>query len=223
MHRYLGGAAFAVAAVATVVVIAGPASAQDEPPIIEIPVDTVAEGAPGTEEQLATVDVDEADVGQQCSVVADGTNNESVHPGTNLIVRSGDSEVVVPDVEREPGAVTPATGTLVLGTEVTVSVQFGPDEVFSGGLVVTVDCTQTTTTSTTTPSESTTTTEGASITTVQGTLETTTTSMNTTPTLPETGSSGTDGMLVVAGLVLLVGAGALVGSAKLHQRSQQQS
>jgi LPXTG-motif cell wall-anchored protein len=145
-----------------------------------------------------------------------------VHPGTNLIVRSGDSEVVVPDVEREPGAVTPATGTPVLGTEITVSVQFGPDEVFSGGLVVTVDCTQTTTTTestTTTTEPETTTTEGASITTVQGTIENTTSTINTTPTLPNTGSSGTDGMLVVAGLVLLVGAGALVGSAKLRQRS----
>lgn len=223
MHRYLGGVALAVATVVTVGVVAGPASAQeDEPPIIDIPLDTVAEGEAGTEAQLAVVDVDPDDVGKECSVVADGANNESVHEGTNLIVRSGDSEVTVPDVEREPGIVTPATGTLVLGEQVTVSVQFGPDEIFSGGLVVTVDCSESPTTTTT---ESTTTTAPANPTTAPPTPTTATppsnpgSSGNPSPTLPNTGA-GTDAMLVVAGLILLVGAGALAGSAKLRQRSQ---
>jgi hypothetical protein len=79
-------------------------------------------------------------VGQECSVVVEGLNNESVHPGTDLLVRSGTSEVVASDVERAPNAVTEATGTLVLGTEVTVYVRLGPDGVFSGGLVVTAEC-----------------------------------------------------------------------------------
>jgi LPXTG-motif cell wall-anchored protein len=221
MHRYLGGVALAVVTVVTVGVVTGPASAQEgEPPIIDIPLDTVVEGAAGTEAQLTVVDVDPDDVGKECSVVADGANNESVHEGTNLIVRSGDSEVTVPDVEREPGIVTPATGTLVLGEQVTVSVQFGPDEVFSGGLVVTVDCTESpTTTEPTTTVPASTTTEPPPPTTAPPPSTPSSSGDNPSPTLPNTGA-GTDALLVVAGLVLLVGAGALAGSAKLRQRSQ---
>jgi hypothetical protein len=136
MRRLLGVLALAVVAVA---VGAAPASAQDTT-VIEIPLDTVVRGAPGSEQLLVTAPVDPADVGQECTVVVEGQNNESVHPGTDLIVRSGTSEVVASDVEREPNAVTEATGTLVLGSEVTVSVRLGPDGVFSGGMVVTAEC-----------------------------------------------------------------------------------
>jgi hypothetical protein len=108
--------------------------------VIEIPVGTVVEGAPGTVHLLATVPVDGDDVGRECGVVAQGVNNESVHPNSDLLVRSGGDEVVVPDVERAPNARTEATGTLTLGSEVSVFVQLGPDGVFSGGLVVTLDC-----------------------------------------------------------------------------------
>ena len=222
MHRFLGGVTFTVAAVATMGVVAGPASGQQaEPPIIDIPVDTVVRGEPGTEHELATVPVDAADVGLECTVVADGTNNPSVHENTDLLVRSGDSEVTVPDVEREPGAVTEATDTIVLGPDVAVFVRLGPDEVFSGGTVVTVDCsespTTTESTTTTTAPATTATTELATTTTMPATSETTLHN-NPGPTLPNTGA-GTDGLLVAAGLILLVGAGALVGSAKLRQRS----
>jgi LPXTG-motif cell wall-anchored protein len=212
MRRFLGVMTFAVA---TMAVVALPASAQDEPPVIDIPLETVARGAAGTEQELTTVPVDAEDVGQQCSVVADGTNNSSVHENTDLLVRSGESEVAVLDVEREPEAVTQASGTLVLGPEISVFVRFGPDGVFSGGVVLTVDCTQTTTTSeapTTTVAE-TTTSAAAPTTTVWDETPTT-----TVPELPNTGA-GTDGLLVAAGLILLLGAGALVGSAKLRQRS----
>jgi len=70
-------------------------------------------------------------------------------------VRSGESEVDLLDVEREPDAVTEGTGTLVLAAEVTVSVRLGEDGVFSGGTVLSIDCpepeTPTTVTTTTTP------------------------------------------------------------------------
>lgn len=117
---------------------AAPAAAQDT--VIEIPIDTVVRGAPGSEHLLITATVDPADVGAECSVVVEGVNNESVHPGTDLIVRSGTSEVVASDVERAPNAVTEATGTLVLGSTVDVFVRLGADGVFSGGLVVTATC-----------------------------------------------------------------------------------
>jgi hypothetical protein len=75
--------------------------------------------------------------------VAQGVNNHSVHPDTDLVVRSGDSEVVAHDIEREPDARTEAEGTLVLGPQVAIYIRLGPLEVFSGGLVVTVECTPT--------------------------------------------------------------------------------
>ena len=135
MKRLLGVLASAVVAGG---LAAAPASAQAT--VIEIPIDTVVRGTAGSEHLLVTAPVDPADVGQECNVVVEGQNNESVHLGTDLIVRSGTSEVVASDVERAPNAVTEATGTLVLGPDVTVSVRLGPDGVFSGGLVVTAEC-----------------------------------------------------------------------------------
>ena len=86
-------------------------------------------GAPGSEPLLATTPVAPADVGRQCTVVVDGENNASVHPDTDVLVRSGASEVVAPDVERAPNVDTGATGTLVLGADVSVLVRLGPDGV----------------------------------------------------------------------------------------------
>jgi hypothetical protein len=135
MRRLLGVVAFAV----VTGFVSLPASAQGEP-VLEIPVDTVVQGAPGSEHLLATVAVAPEDVGRECGVVVEGVNNESAHPNTDLLVRSGGGEVVALDVEREPNVTTEATGTLVLGTDVSVFVRLGPDGVFSGGLVVTVEC-----------------------------------------------------------------------------------
>ena len=146
-----------VAVVASAVVVAGLGSAAgwaQEPPLIEIPIDTVVEGAPGSEHQVATAAVAPEDQGRECTVAAEGVNNESRHPDTDLLVRSGGGEVVAPDVEREPEAHTEASGTLVLGSEVTVFVRLGSDGIFSGGMVVTVECAPpatSTTTAVTTP------------------------------------------------------------------------
>jgi len=219
MRRFLTVVGFAVA---PVVFVAAPAWAQAEP-ILEIPLGTVVRGAPGSEHLLATVPVAPEDVGQECGAVVVGANNSSVHPNTDLFLRSGGSEVTALDVEREPGAVTETAGTLVLGTDVSISVRLGADGVFSGGgLTVTLDCppepttttTEAPTTTTTVPVETT----AESSTTV---APSTTTTVVVTPsaTLPKTGS-GTGTLLVAAGAVLLVGAGALLGSAKLRRRGQ---
>jgi hypothetical protein len=136
VRRVLGVVAFAVAATGFFV---APAGAQNET-VITIPLDTSVFGAPGSEHLLGTVAVPADDVGRECGVAAEGMNNESVHPDTDLIVRSGDGELVVPDVERAPNVRTEATGTFTLGTEVSVLVQLGPDGIFSGGVVVTVEC-----------------------------------------------------------------------------------
>ena len=135
MRRLLGVLMFAV----VTGFVSLPAAAQGEP-ILELPIDTVARGDAGTEALLATVDIAPGDVGRTCTVVVAGENNTSIHPDTDLIVRSGQTTVVAEDVERAPGAITEAEGELVLASQVTVSVRFGPDEVFSGGLVLTLEC-----------------------------------------------------------------------------------
>jgi hypothetical protein len=136
MRRFLGVMTFAVASAGFV---ASPVWAQDHLGF-DIPLDTVARGEEGSEHLLATEPAPAEDVGRECDVVVEGANNPSVHPNTDLLVRSGDSEVEVLDVERASDARTEATGTIELDTEVSVFVRFGPDEVFSGGLVLTLDC-----------------------------------------------------------------------------------
>lgn len=143
MRRLLGVMAFAGLSAG---LVAAPVGAQDHPGF-DIPVNTVVPedpsdrpGEEGSVHLLATKPVAEEDVGRGCNVVADGENNSSVHLGTDLLVRSGDSEVVLEDVEREPNVITEADGTLTLDTEVSVSVRLGPDGIFSGGLVVSLDC-----------------------------------------------------------------------------------
>ena len=111
MRRFVGAVACVAAAVGFT---AGPAMAQD-PTVIQIPLDTVVRGAPESEHLLATVPVAAADQGKECEVVAESVNNSSTHPNTDLIVRSGGGEVVVPDVERAPNVTTEADGTLTLG------------------------------------------------------------------------------------------------------------
>jgi len=155
-----------IAVLTSAVVAAGLGSASawaGEPPLLEIPVDTVISDGAGSEHLVATAPVEQEDVGRECTVAVEGVNNESAHPNTDLLVRSGDGEVVAPDVEREPEVRTEASGTLVLGDEVAVFVRLGPDGVFSGGLVVSVECLPAPTT----------------------TVATTTTTVVTTPPAPE--------------------------------------
>jgi hypothetical protein len=128
-----------VAVLVAMAFVSSPAGAQGET-VLQIPVDTIVRGDPGSEHLLAEGPIAPGDVGKECGVVVEGINNESPHPDTNLIVRSGGGEVVASDVEREPNAITEASGTLVLGSEVSVFVELGPDGVFSGGLVVTIEC-----------------------------------------------------------------------------------
>jgi LPXTG-motif cell wall-anchored protein len=213
MRRFLGVMAFAVAATGFASV---PAWAQEQT-VFEIPLDTVVRGAPGSEHLLATERVAPEDQGRECSVVVEGLNNESTHPNTDVLVRSGGSEVVALDVERVPDVRTEADGTIVLGTETSASLRLGADGVFSGGLVVTLECAKpqpTTTEKPTTTTVSTTTTVPEQPTTSESP---TTTSPAAGPTLPKTGG-GSDGLLVAAGISLLIGGAALVGAKLAKQR-----
>lgn len=151
MRRFLGVTAFAVACAG--VVVSAPVGAQ-APSGLDIPLETVVRGDAGSEHLLVTEPVPAEHQGKECTATVGGANNESVHPDTNLIVRSGESEIELLDIEREAGAITEGTGPLTLGTEVTVSVVLGEDEVFSGGTVLSIECPtpeEPTTTTTTTP------------------------------------------------------------------------
>jgi LPXTG-motif cell wall-anchored protein len=213
MRRFLGVMAFAVAAT---VFASVPAWAQEQA-VVEIPLDTVVRGESASEHLLVTESIAPDDAGRECRVAAEGVNNESTHPNTDLLVRSGGGAVVVPDVEREADVRTEAAGTIVLGADVSVFVRLGPDGVFSGGLVVTVECAKpspTTTEKPTTTTVSTTTTVPEQPTTSESP---TTTSPAAAPTLPKTGGDS-DGLLVAAGISLLIGGAALVGAKLAKQR-----
>lgn len=108
--------------------------------LVDIPIDTVETGDEDSVIPLTTVSVPAEFQGQDCTAVSSG-NNSSIHPGNDLLVRSGGTEVVLPDVEAVAGPwVVNGVGTLVLGSEISVLLEMGPDEFFSAGLVVTVDC-----------------------------------------------------------------------------------
>lgn len=107
--------------------------------IFEIPIDTVVYAPEDSITRLETVDTPPDLIGASCVGVAVAANQTSVHPGNDLIISSGGTSVVLEDVERAPGTTTPASGELTLGEQVTVDLRMGPDEVFSGGLVIIID------------------------------------------------------------------------------------
>jgi hypothetical protein len=149
---------------------------------IDIPIDTVVRADAGDVVLLTDppVEVPSELVGRECVVVAQSENQSSVHPDNHLLVETGDSTVLIEDVESEPGATVNASGSVVLGENISVSLIMGPDGVFSAGIFVRVDCapgsTTTTPTSTTTIEISPTTVEqGPTTTSEEGVGETTTT------------------------------------------------
>jgi hypothetical protein len=133
-------AALAFAALPAASAAATATAGEPSSPSITVPIDTAVFGDPGSVHELATVAVDVSLVANTCTVSAVANNNQSVHPGSDLTVASGDSSVEVLDVEASPGAITTGDGTLVLGAQLTVSVTLGTDGVFSGGVEVTLTC-----------------------------------------------------------------------------------
>jgi LPXTG-motif cell wall-anchored protein len=221
---------------AVVALIAGAGRATAQADVIVIPVDTVVRGVPvGSLTELASAPVAPELVGATCTGDAIGRNNEtSVHPGNDLIVTTGSSSAVLHDVEREPGVVTETVGELTLGEVITVTLRMGPDQTFSGGLVLSFDCqppppeTTTTTappeTTTTAPPETTTTAPPATTTTAPPETTTTPSTAPSTvpPTVAQSGGTpttgaqlpatgvGSTGSLLAAGLVAVVAGTVLV-------------
>lgn len=108
---------------------------------VQIP-STVVWGANGTTSLLAQLTVPASLQGKVVTANAQTTNNASVHPDTDLIVASNSTSFSLDDIEGSTNKVTTGSGQLTLGSTIDVSVEFGPDGVFSGGgtLDLTVVC-----------------------------------------------------------------------------------
>jgi hypothetical protein len=104
-----------------------------------VPPSSIADGNDGEIRLLWTQSVDPADIGKDCEVVLVATNNESTREGSDLILESGTSSMVAENVEHDTAPLT-VTGTLTLGTTITVSVRLGPEGEYSGGSDVETIC-----------------------------------------------------------------------------------
>jgi hypothetical protein len=100
---------------------------------IEIQINRVTSGREGQERTLAIRNVPNGEY--DVSVVASG--QEATHPGSDIIVRSNSSEVVIEDVSSDTFTEETADGTLTISNGVVrVYVKLGSDAMFSGGISV---------------------------------------------------------------------------------------
>lgn len=223
-----------VAALAMVSMMAAGAWASHAYIEISIPIDTVIHAPANSRTLLESADVPAEFANHLCEVRAHAENQISTHPGNDLIVQSGDSQVVLADVEAEPGKVIEAEGPLELGDQIDVWLVMGRDRVFSAGIEVVVECfaEETTTTEATTttevppteettttaevpPTEETTTTAEIAPTEVTSTLAPTTSiedEVEAIEVLPFTGTRDTQ--MGLLGLALLAGGTLLVAAAR---------
>ena len=171
---------------ATLVLLVAPVAGGQEDVAIEIPLDTIVRGDPGSEHLLGSAEVPAELQGVTCPVAAIAENQSSVHPGNDLLVATDGDSIVLPNVERGPGVTTVAEDQLTFGSTLTVTLILGEDGVFSAGMVVRfcdIPVTTTTTTKeTTTTTEATTTTTDATTTTTTS-IPSTTTTVETTTTV----------------------------------------
>jgi len=128
-----------VLVLATMLAFVSPAGAQADS--FSITLEGIITGqAEGDIVEVANQAVAPALVGSSCTVTGATENNGSVHPGNNLIIATGGTTANVPGVEEVPGQVINGSGTLVLGSDVVVSLEFGPNGDTSGGVTLTFDC-----------------------------------------------------------------------------------
>jgi hypothetical protein len=100
---------------------------------IEIPINRVTSGREGQERTLAIRNVPNGEY--DVSVVA--TGQEATHPGSDIIVRSNSSEVVIEDVSNDTFTEETAEGTLTVSNGIVrIYVKLGSDAMFSGGVSV---------------------------------------------------------------------------------------
>lgn len=132
------------------------------PPLV---IEETIRAEPESEHFVGSIDIPDEFIGQVCDVTIVGANNESVHPGSNIVLKGGTVEAIFEDVESAPGKAISGDARLIVATsQIDVFIQLGADGVFSGAATaVTAVCTPpppetTTNASTTTVVSSTTTT-----------------------------------------------------------------
>ncbi len=152
----------AVGAIGALLVGAAPASAE---PLITVNVDNIVYGSEGDLVLVGSAAVPADFVGQTCLIKAGTVNQESVHPGNDLVIVSGDQQFVVEEVEGLADQVSEKDEFDEIAPVIDVFIRLGPDGVSSGGFVVTVDC------SVQPPVETTTTTEAPETTTTTGAID----------------------------------------------------
>lgn len=184
LHRLILTPAMAAALVFAVLGGASLAAAQDG---VTVPAGTVIRGSEGDVIELGRIPVDTARAGPRCSWTATATNQSSVHPGNHILVETNGVTLVLADVEGAPNKVTSNTGTVFLADEVVVSLQLGPDGLFSGGMVVSITYDETCE-----PVETTTTTESEVEDTTPSTPTSETTSTSSTTELEPAGPEVTE-------------------------------
>ena len=199
--------------------------------IIEVPIDLVLRGPEDSVHLVETLSVESDLLGHQCAVSVVSHNQSSSHPGSDILVESGGTQVVVEDVESSPFVVIEGQGALTLGSSITVSVRLGPDGVFSGGMTVTIDCDAPPPASTTTTSAPDVSGTSTSLTTTTQATTTTTATASTTvaptvsgivvtnPSNPQVGGSastlpftGTPGISLAVTAAALVAVGILLAA-----------
>lgn len=152
MKKILTGTAVALG---SLLVMAPTALAEPE---IVIPIDRIVTGGLGSTVVIGEAEVEQEFRNTECIATAVVRNGESTHPNNDLIISSNGNTVVIPDIEGEAFDTSEYKLPIVLGNTVTVSIRFGSDEFFSGGIDVEFDCTQNipdSTTATTNPAPTT--------------------------------------------------------------------
>jgi LPXTG-motif cell wall-anchored protein len=181
---------------------------------IDIPVDNVLRAPVNSVTLIATAPVPAQYQGADCVAEVEIYNQESEHEGNDLIVASGGTSGVVENFETEAFGVRTSEVALTLGATVDVSVRMGPEQISSGGIVVTIDCPQTVAPTTEPPEAVPTTTVVASRPPGGGATNPPTAAQP--GDLPTTGPSGTTWAAIAA--TTLLGAG--LGLARLARRPQ---
>jgi hypothetical protein len=134
-------AAIALATILALTLVAlvapSPAGAEEE---ISISPDSVVRGDPGSVTEVASASVPAELIGSECVLRVVALNGASTHPGNVLIVSTGDTQAVIPDVEAAPDGSVVAERTVALGATITLEIKLGDSGISSLGFTAGFDC-----------------------------------------------------------------------------------
>ena len=147
MRRIMAGIATLGLLIGAFGLAAGPANADDLSFGIGY---QIRRGAPGTTTDIGGAAVPADLQGRTCDVAPMTENNESIHPGNDVIITS-DGSVTFGNVESQVAAKTYPGQSLTLGSSIDADLRFGRNGVTSSGFQVMIDCPPPPTTTTVPP------------------------------------------------------------------------